>query len=105
MYTEGVDRGLVYGRFTSAEVGVAPGYGLEDREVGVRILVGSRILSSPCRLDRLWGLQQPHIQCVPGVLSPGVKRQGREAGHSPPVNVEVKKTWIYTFTSSYAFMA
>jgi hypothetical protein len=29
---------------------------------------------------------------------PWVKRQGREAEHSPPANAEVKKTWIYTST-------
>jgi hypothetical protein len=28
-----------------------------------------------------------------------------EADHSPPTNAEVKKTWIYTFTTPYAFVA
>jgi hypothetical protein len=28
----------------------------------------------------------------------GVKRPGREADHSPPASVEVKKMWIYTST-------
>jgi cell division protein FtsX len=37
-------------------VGTATGYWLEDREVGVRVPVGSRIFSSPSRPDRLWGL-------------------------------------------------
>jgi hypothetical protein len=36
-------------------VGVATGYGLDDRGVGVWVLVGSRIFSSPSRKDRLWG--------------------------------------------------
>jgi hypothetical protein len=36
-------------------VGIATGYGLDDRGVGVRVPVGSRIFSSPCRPDRLWG--------------------------------------------------
>jgi hypothetical protein len=31
------------------------GYGLDDRGVGVRVPVWSRILSSPRRPDRLWG--------------------------------------------------
>jgi hypothetical protein len=31
------------------------------------------------------GPTQTSIQWVPGSLSPGVKRQGREAGHSPPL--------------------
>jgi hypothetical protein len=36
-------------------IGIATGYGLEDREVGVRFPVRSRIFTSPCRPDRLWG--------------------------------------------------
>jgi hypothetical protein len=39
------------------------------------------------------------------VLSPGIKRKGREADHSPPTSAEVKKMWIYTFTHPYGFMA
>jgi hypothetical protein len=35
-------------------VGIATGYGLYDRGVGVRVPVGSNIFSSPCRPDRLW---------------------------------------------------
>jgi hypothetical protein len=35
----------------------------------------------------------------------GVKRQGREADHSPPTITEVKKMWIYTSTPPYVFMA
>jgi hypothetical protein len=35
--------------------GIAHGYELDDREVGVRVPVGSKIFSSPRRLDRLWG--------------------------------------------------
>jgi hypothetical protein len=36
-------------------VGVATGYGLDDRGVGVGVPVGSRIFSSPSRPDWLWG--------------------------------------------------
>jgi hypothetical protein len=36
----------------NSAVGIATGYGLE---VGVRVPVGSRILTSPFRPDRLWG--------------------------------------------------
>jgi hypothetical protein len=35
-------------------VGTVTAYGLDDREVGVRVPVGSRIFCSP-RLDQLWG--------------------------------------------------
>jgi hypothetical protein len=36
-------------------VGVATGCGLDDREIGVRVPVESRIFISPCQPDRLWG--------------------------------------------------
>jgi hypothetical protein len=51
------------------------------------------------------GLTQPPIQWVLGALSPGVKRPGREADHSPPINAEIKKMWIYTSTPPYAVLA
>jgi hypothetical protein len=35
-------------------VGRATGYGLNDREVGVRSLVEARIFSSPNHPDRIW---------------------------------------------------
>jgi hypothetical protein len=70
-------------------VGIATGYGLDDRGVGVRVSVGSRIFSSPRRPDRLWG--------PPNLLSNGYR--GREADHSSPASAEVKKMWIYISTS------
>jgi hypothetical protein len=72
-------------------LGIATGYELDDRGVGVRDPVGSRISSSPQRPDR--------------AIYPGVKWQGREAVHSPPASAEVKKMKIYTSTPPYAFMA
>jgi hypothetical protein len=36
-------------------------------------------------------LPLPLIQWVPGAFPAGVKRQGREADHSSPTSVEVKK--------------
>jgi hypothetical protein len=39
---------------------------------------------------------QPSNQWIPGALSPGIKRPGRESDHSTPTSAEVKKTWIYT---------
>jgi hypothetical protein len=51
------------------------------------------------------GFTKPPIQWVPGPLSPGVKRPGREVDHLPPTSAEVKKMWIYTPTPPYAFMA
>jgi hypothetical protein len=37
------------------------------------------------------GPTQPPIQWVPGALSLGVKRSGREVGHSPQSGSEVKE--------------
>jgi hypothetical protein len=86
-------------------VGIATGYGLDDRGVGVWIPIGSRIFFSPQGLDRLWG--PPSLLTVEyrGPLSPGVKRPGREADHSRPTSAEVKKTFIYTSTPPYIFVA
>jgi hypothetical protein len=38
-----------------SSVGIATAYELDAREVGIRVPVGSRIVTSPCRPDRLWG--------------------------------------------------
>jgi hypothetical protein len=73
----------IYGRDSAA--GIATGYGLGDRGVGVRVPVRSRMALRST---------QPPIQRVLGALSPGVKRPGREDDHSPPTDAEVKKTWI-----------
>jgi hypothetical protein len=44
------------------------------------------------------GPTQPPIQWVPGALSLGVKRQGREADHSPPFSAEVNNARSYIST-------
>jgi hypothetical protein len=44
------------------------------------------------------GPTQPPIKWVPGALSLGVNRSGREADHSPPSSAEVKNAWSYTST-------
>jgi hypothetical protein len=84
-------------RSQDSAVGRTTGYGLDDRGVGVRVPVGSRIFSSPRRPDQLWG--PPSLYPIgAGDLSLGVKRPGREVDHSPLTNTEVKKMWIYTST-------
>jgi hypothetical protein len=47
-------------------VGIATGYRLDNRRVGIPVPVGSRILSSSHRPSRLWGL--------PSLLSNGYRR-------------------------------
>jgi len=51
------------------------------------------------------GPTQPPIKRNPGVLSPWVKRQEREADYSHPSSVEVKNSWSYTSTPQYVFIA
>jgi hypothetical protein len=51
---------------------------------------GKIFLLSMSRL--VLGPTQPPIQWVPQAFSPGVKRTGHEADHSPPTSAEVKNT-------------
>jgi hypothetical protein len=47
-------------------VGIATGYNPDDRGVGVQVLVGVRMFTSPCCPDQLWG--------PPNLLSNGYQR-------------------------------
>jgi hypothetical protein len=70
---------------------IVTGYGLDDQWVGVQVLVGPRILSSPSHLDQLWG--PPNLlQWALEALSLKVKWLGHEADHSPPASAKVKKS-------------
>jgi hypothetical protein len=51
------------------------------------------------------GPTHPPIQWVPGTLSLGVKRPGREADHSPPSSAKVKNVWNYASPPQYMAMA
>jgi hypothetical protein len=79
-------------------VGIATGYGLDGQGVGVRGPVGER---SP---RPVLGTTELPIQRISNALSPGVKRPGQEAEHSPPTSAEVKNTYIYTCTLTLVFM-
>jgi hypothetical protein len=91
-----------YTRSRDSSVGIATRYAQDDRGVGVRVPVGSRILSTS--FNRLWGHPASYPMRTGGSF-PGVKRPRREADHSPAASAEVKKIWIYTTTPSYASMA
>jgi hypothetical protein len=84
-------------------VGIAAAYWLNDRGVGVRVPVGSRIFATLSKPTL--GSTQPPIQWVSEALSLAVKRPGRETGHLPPASAEVKKMWIYKSTPTYTLMA
>jgi hypothetical protein len=79
-------------------VGIAAGYGLDVRGIEVRVAVGSKIFSSSRRPDRFWSL--------PSFLSDGYRgKSGRGVKPTTTTNIVNKKTWIYTFTPPYVFMA
>jgi hypothetical protein len=84
-------------------ISIAIGYGLDDRGVGFRVPIESRIFFTSSR--PALGFTQFPVQWVPGAISPEVKRPGCEADDSPPVSAEVKKMWIHTSTLPYPFMA
>jgi hypothetical protein len=79
---------------TSVLSSIVTGYELNDRWVGVRVLVGSR------------SLVQTGSEVHPAsyLMGTGVKRPGREAGHSPKTSAEVKRMWTYTSIPPYVFM-
>jgi hypothetical protein len=85
--------------------GIANIYELDDRGFGVQVPVGSRIFTSPYRPDRLWGPPNLLPDGYRELFPPWVKRPEREAVRSPPTSADVKRTWIYTSTTTYAFMA
>jgi hypothetical protein len=67
-----------------------------------RLVLGIFLFTTASR-TALESTQLP-IQLVPGALSLGVKRPGREVDHSPPFSAEVKNAWNYNSTPQYVFM-
>jgi hypothetical protein len=44
----------------------------------------------------VWGTTQPPIQWVPGAFSLGVKRPGRETGHSHESSAKVTNAYLHS---------
>jgi hypothetical protein len=84
-----------------SSVGIALGYGLG----WFRFPAGLGIFLFTTASRTALGPIQPPIQWVPGTLSLGVKRLGREADHSPPYSAEVKECVELYLHPHYAFMA
>jgi hypothetical protein len=92
------------GMSRDSALGIGTGYRLEDQEVGVQVPVGSRIFSSP-NIQTGSGVHPTSYPMGTGGSIPGVKRPGSEADHHPPTSDEIRKTWVYTSTPPYVFMA
>jgi hypothetical protein len=92
-------------RSRDSVVGIETGYGLDYRGVGVRVPIGSRI-SLLHVVHTGSGVHPTSYPMVRGVLSPGVKRPGREAGHSQlvPRSRKCGSTGIHPFPP-YGLMA
>jgi hypothetical protein len=71
-------------------VGIVTSYGVDDRQIGVQVLVGKNFLFSMLSRPALGSTQLP-IQWVPVALAQGVMWLGRKADHSPAASAKVKK--------------
>jgi hypothetical protein len=87
-----------------SSVGIALGCGLDDRCSRVRFPAGARKFLFTTASRVALGPTQPPIQLVPGALSLGVKRLGREADHSLPSSTAVKIPRALPTVPQYAFM-
>jgi hypothetical protein len=66
-----------------------------DLKTGVHLQVEEK--TTPQRLR--WLSAPQYTMCsIPGLLSPEVKRLGRESRHLPPLNAEINNALSYTFT-------
>jgi hypothetical protein len=83
-------------------VGIATGYGLDDKESEFVYCWGQEF--SVLHFQTSSGVHPPSYLMGTGGPLLGVKRPGREADHSPPTSTEVKKMWVYTSTPPYVFM-
>jgi hypothetical protein len=93
---------VTYSRSWDSSVGIALGYGLDDRGFKSRQELGMFPFTTTSR-PALGPTQSP-VKWIPGSLSLGIKRPEHEADHSPPSSTEVKNVWSYTSTPQYAFM-
>jgi hypothetical protein len=82
---------LNYSKSRDSSVGIALGYGLDDRGFRVRFPAGLGIFLFTTASRTALGPIQPPIQWVPGAVSLEVEWPGREADHSPPSSAEVKE--------------
>jgi hypothetical protein len=75
----------------ASSVGIALGYGLDDRGCRVRFPAGAGNYSFHHRVHNGSGAHPAPCRMGTRALSLGVKRPGREADHSPSSNAEVKE--------------
>jgi hypothetical protein len=74
-----------------SSVGIALGYGLDDRSSTVRFPAGTGNFSLRHRVQNGSGAHQASYPMDNGTLSLGIKRPEHETDHSPPSSAEVKE--------------
>jgi len=91
---------MVYDKDKSRDssVGIALGYGLDDRCSRVRFLAGAGNFSFHHLVQNISGAHPASYPMGTRGSSLGVKRPGREADQLPPFSAEVKNAWSYTST-------
>jgi hypothetical protein len=72
-----------------SSVGIATSYELDSQEIGVRFPAEARDFFFEVSRPVLRP-SRPPMQWVPGVVSLGVERPGRESDYSPPSNAEMR---------------
>jgi hypothetical protein len=92
------------GKSRDSSVGIALGYGLDDRGSRVRFPAVVGNFSLHHRVQSGSGAHSAFYPMGTRGSFPGVKRPGREADHSPPARAAVKNAWSYTSTPKYVFM-
>jgi hypothetical protein len=81
-----------------SSVGIALGYGLDDRGSRVRFPERAGNFSPHHRVQNGSGAHPASYLVGSRDSFPRVKRPGREADHSHPSSAEVKNAWSYTPT-------
>jgi hypothetical protein len=94
----------VHYKSRDSSVGIALGYGLDDRGSRVRFPAGAGNFSLHHRVQNGSGAHPAPIQWVPWTLSVGLKRPRREADTHLHL-VPRLRMWSYTSTPQHVFMA
>jgi hypothetical protein len=72
-----------FGRISDSLRAARPGFDSQQGQESLLFSTAFRLALGPIQLP---------VQCVPGAVTPGVKRQGREADHSCLSSADVRNT-------------
>jgi hypothetical protein len=82
-----------------SSVGIATGYRMDDRMIGVRFSAGAGNFSLRHRVEIVSRAHPASYPVGTGGSFSGGKAAGREADHSLPSSAGIKNAWSYTSTS------